>query len=44
MTRLVAQVAEITPQLEFLPADGFAEIANGYKFERFVDERESVRP
>ena len=44
VTRLVAQVAEITPQLEFLPADGFAEIANGYKFERFVDERDSVRP
>ena len=30
---------EITPEIEFLPADGFGEIAGGYKFKRFVDER-----
>ena len=30
---------EISPAIEFLPADGFGEIAGGYKFKRFVDER-----
>lgn len=30
---------EISPAIEFLPADGFGEIAGGYKFRRFVDER-----
>ena len=30
---------EISPAIEFLPEDGFAEIAGGYKFKRFVDER-----
>ncbi len=30
---------EISPEIEFLPEDGFAEIAGGYKFKRFVDER-----
>ena len=30
---------EISPEIEFLPADGFGEIAGGYKFKRFVDER-----
>ena len=37
--RLVKQAVEVTPSLEFLPADGFAEIAASYKFSRFVDER-----
>jgi phenylacetate-CoA ligase len=35
----VTHSVEITPQVEFLPKDGFAEIAGGYKFNRFVDER-----
>ena len=30
---------EISPEIEFLPADGFGEIAGGYKFKRFIDER-----
>lgn len=30
---------EISPAIEFLPEDGFGEIAGGYKFKRFVDER-----
>ena len=30
---------EITPRVEFLPPDGFAEMLAGYKFRRFVDER-----
>lgn len=30
---------EISPAIEFLPEDGFGEIAGGYKFRRFVDER-----
>ncbi len=30
---------EVSPEIEFLPADGFGEIAGGYKFKRFVDER-----
>ena len=30
---------EISPEIEFLPTDGFGEIAGGYKFKRFVDER-----
>lgn len=30
---------EISPGIEFLPEDGFGEIAGGYKFKRFVDER-----
>ena len=37
--RLVKQAVEVTPSVEFLPADGFAEIAGSYKFSRFVDER-----
>ncbi len=37
---LVRNAAEITPRIEFLPADGFAEIAGGYKFKRVTDERE----
>ena len=37
--RLVKQAVEVTPSVEFLPADGFAEIAASYKFSRFVDER-----
>lgn len=36
---IVTNSVEITPRVEFLPADGFAEIAGGYKFKRFVDER-----
>ena len=36
---LVSRTVEITPDMEFLPADGLAEIAAGYKFTRFVDER-----
>jgi hypothetical protein len=35
----ITHSVEITPQVEFLPKDGFAEIAGGYKFNRFVDER-----
>jgi phenylacetate-coenzyme A ligase PaaK-like adenylate-forming protein len=35
----VTHSVEITPQVEFLEADGFAEIAGGYKFKRYVDER-----
>jgi hypothetical protein len=35
----VTHSVEITPQVEFLPEDGFAEIAGGYKFKRLVDER-----
>lgn len=30
---------EISPAIEFLPEDGFGEIAGGYKFKRFVDAR-----
>lgn len=30
---------EISPEIAFLPEDGFGEIAGGYKFKRFVDER-----
>ena len=30
---------EISPEIEFLPPDGFGEIAGGYKFKRFVDAR-----
>lgn len=40
--RLVRQAAEVTPSVEFLPEDGFAEIAGGYKFSRFADERKTV--
>lgn len=36
---LVKRAVEITPIVEFLPVDGFSEIARGYKFKRFVDER-----
>lgn len=39
VVQAVSRCAEITPELEFLPADGFAEIAGSYKFKRFVDER-----
>lgn len=35
----VRSETEISPEIEFLPADGFGEIAGGYKFKRFVDER-----
>ncbi len=35
----VVAETEIRPEIEFLPADGFGEIAGGYKFKRFVDER-----
>ena len=37
---LVHQSVEMTPRTEFLPEDGFSEIARGYKFRRFVDERQ----
>ncbi|MBM3933868.1 MAG: phenylacetate--CoA ligase [SAR202 cluster bacterium] len=36
---LVSSAVEITPKVEFLPEDAFSEIARGYKFKRFVDER-----
>ncbi len=36
---IVRAETEISPEIEFLPADGFGEIAGGYKFKRFVDER-----
>ena len=36
---LVRSAIEITPEVEFLPPDGFAEIAGGYKFKRVIDER-----
>ena len=36
---VVRGAVEITPGIEFLPNDGFAEIAGGYKFKRVVDER-----
>ena len=36
---VIRSAIDITPQLEFLPADGFAEIAGGYKFKRVIDER-----
>ena len=36
---LVLSVVEITPETEFVPIDGFSEIAADYKFSRFVDER-----
>ena len=39
VTELVSRAAEITPVTEFLPQDGFSEIASDYKFGRFVDER-----
>ncbi len=35
---MIGRVAEITPMIEFLPPDGFSEIAGGYKFKRIVDE------
>ena len=37
---VVRGAVEITPTVEFLPADGFGEIAGGYKFKRVVDERD----
>jgi phenylacetate-coenzyme A ligase PaaK-like adenylate-forming protein len=30
---------EVVPEIEFIPSDSFGEIARGYKFRRFVDER-----
>ena len=36
---VVRSAIEITPEVEFLPPDGFAEIAGGYKFKRVIDER-----
>ncbi|MYB76907.1 MAG: phenylacetate--CoA ligase family protein [Chloroflexi bacterium] len=39
ITATVRAETEISPAIEFLPADGFGEIAGGYKFKRFVDER-----
>ena len=36
---VVRGAVEITPGIEFLPKDAFAEIAGGYKFKRVVDER-----
>ena len=38
-TAVVRGAVEITPGVEFLPKDGFGEIAGGYKFKRVVDER-----
>ena len=35
----VRGTVDITPVVEFLPADAFSEIAGGYKFRRFVDRR-----
>jgi len=29
----------VVPEIEFIPSDSFGEIARGYKFRRFVDER-----
>ena len=37
---VVRDAVEITPDIEFLPADGFGEIARGYKFKRVVDQRD----
>jgi hypothetical protein len=36
---VVRGAVEITPEIEYLPADGFGEIAGGYKFKRVIDER-----
>ena len=36
---VVRSAVEITPEIEYLPADGFGEIAAGYKFKRVIDER-----
>ncbi len=39
ITAAVRAETEISPEIEFLPPDGFGEMAGGYKFKRFVDER-----
>jgi phenylacetate-coenzyme A ligase PaaK-like adenylate-forming protein len=36
---LVRRATQITPEVEFLPSDGFSEMFQSYKFRRFVDER-----
>ena len=36
---LIRSAIDITPEVEFLPPDGFAEIAGSYKFKRAIDER-----
>ena len=38
-TEILKNSAEITPEIEYLPPDGFEEIAGGYKFKRVIDER-----
>ena len=39
ITTTVRAETEISPEIEFLPPEGFGEMAGGYKFKRFVDER-----
>ena len=36
---VVRSAIDITPEVEFLPPDGFPEIAGDYKFKRIIDER-----
>ena len=37
--QVVRNTIEITPEVEFLPPNGFAEIEGGHKFKRVIDER-----
>ncbi|MDP6824009.1 MAG: AMP-binding protein [Dehalococcoidia bacterium] len=36
---MVVRAVEVTPEIEYLPADGFDQAASLYKFRRFIDER-----